>query len=43
VTVYVTQLRSGDLFWIATVAPQEESYNYDAAFRTILNSVRLGA
>ena len=43
VTVYVTQLRSGELFWIATVAPQEEAYDYDAAFRTMLNSVRLGA
>ena len=43
VTVYVTQLRSGELFWIATVAPRDEAYNYDAAFRTMLNSVRLGA
>ena len=43
VTVYVTQLRSGELFWIATVAPQDDSYSYDAAFRTVLNSVRLGA
>lgn len=43
VTVYMTQLRSGELFWIATVAPQEESYQYDSAFRTILNSVRLSA
>ena len=43
VTVYVTQLQSGELFWIATVAPQDEAYNYDAAFRTMLNSVRLGA
>ena len=43
VTVYVTQLRSGELFWIATVAPQEEAYSYDAAFRTMINSVRLGA
>ena len=43
VTVYVTQLRSGEMFWLATVAPQDESYNYNTAFRTMINSVRLGA
>ena len=43
VTVYVTNLQSGDLFWIATVAPQSDSYNYDSAFRTMISSVRLGA
>ena len=43
VTVYVTQLRSGEMFWLATVAPEDESYNYNTAFRTMINSVRLGA
>jgi hypothetical protein len=43
VTVYVTQLRSGEMFWLATVVPQDESYNYNTAFRTMINSVRLGA
>ncbi|MFN6964601.1 MAG: M48 family metalloprotease [Pyrinomonadaceae bacterium] len=43
VTVYVTQLRSGETFWIAMVAPSDESYEYDPAFRAVLNSVRLNA
>ena len=43
VTVYVTQLRSGEMFWLATVAPQGESYNYNNAFRTMINSIRLNA
>ena len=43
VTVYVTQLRSGEMFWFATVAPQDEAYTYDSAFRTMINSIRLNA
>ena len=43
VTVYVTQLRSGEMFWLATVAPQNDQYNYNAAFRTMINSIRLSA
>ena len=43
VTVYVTQLRSGEMFWLATVAPQDETYNYNTAFRTMINSIRLSA
>ena len=43
VTVYVTQLRSGEMFWLATVAPQGENYNYNNAFRTMINSIRLSA
>jgi len=41
VTVYSTLMKSGELFYIATVAPQAESYRYDAAFKTLLNSLRL--
>lgn len=43
VTVYVTQLRSGEMFWLATVAPQDETYSYNNAFRTMINSIRLSA
>ena len=43
VTVYVTQLRSGEMFWLATVAPQNDAYDYNAAFRTMINSIRLSA
>jgi len=43
VTVYVTQLQSGEIFWIATVAPSDESYEYNAAFRGVLSSLRLNA
>jgi beta-barrel assembly-enhancing protease len=41
VTVYTTQLRSGALFFVATVAPQEESYRYNSAFRTLVSSIQL--
>jgi predicted Zn-dependent protease len=41
VTVYTTQLRSGGLFYVVTVAPQNESSNYNAAFRNLIRSLRL--
>lgn len=41
VTVYTTQLSNGDLFYVATVVPQDESADYSAAFRNLLNSIRL--
>ena len=41
VTVYATLMKSGELFSIATVAPQAESYRYDAAFKGLINSLRL--
>ncbi|HEY2866687.1 MAG TPA: M48 family metalloprotease [Pyrinomonadaceae bacterium] len=41
VTVYTALMRNGDLFYLATVAPQSEAANYDSAFRTMVNSVRL--
>ncbi len=40
VTIYMTQLRSGNTVYIANVVPESEFYNYDNAFRNILNSVR---
>lgn len=40
-TVYTTQLRNGDLFYVITVAPQNESSSYNSAFRAMLNSIRL--
>jgi beta-barrel assembly-enhancing protease len=40
-TVYTTQLRSGDLFYVVTVAPQSESSNYNYAFRNMLSSIRI--
>lgn len=41
VTIYTTQLQNGDLFYVATVSPDDESYNYNSAFRNVLNSIRL--
>lgn len=41
VTVYTTQLRNGSLLYIDTVAPEEDSYQYNAAFRRVVSSVRL--
>ena len=40
-TVYTTQLRNGQLFYVITVAPEGESSSYNAAFRNMLNSIRL--
>ncbi|MEJ7623380.1 MAG: M48 family metallopeptidase [Pyrinomonadaceae bacterium] len=39
-TFYTTQLRSGDLIYIVTVAPTSEAYSYNNSFRTMLNSFR---
>jgi len=41
VTVYTALMRNGDLFYLATVSPQTESADYDNAFQTMVNSVRL--
>jgi len=41
VTVYTTQLRNGQLFYLVTVVPSDQSYNYNPTFRNILNSVQL--
>jgi Zn-dependent protease with chaperone function len=40
-TVFTTQLRNGSLFYIVMVAPENESSNYNAAFRNMLRSIRL--
>lgn len=41
VTVYTTLLRNGQVFYVATVAPQYESSRYNYAFRNLLNSISL--
>lgn len=41
VTIYTTQLRSGQVFYAVTVVPSDESYNYNTAFRNMLSSIRL--
>lgn len=41
VTVYTTQLNSGDLFYVITVVPEGEMGNYSSAFRNMLSSIRL--
>lgn len=40
VTVYTTQTRNGQLLYIATVVPENESYYYSSTFRNVLNSIR---
>jgi beta-barrel assembly-enhancing protease len=40
VTIFTTQLRSGDLVYVATVAPEGETRSYNNAFRNMLNSIR---
>ncbi len=40
-TVYTTQLRNGNMFYVVTVAPQNEASNYDYAFRNMLRSIRI--
>ena len=41
VTVYTAQLRSSDLFFVATVSPEEESYRYNSVFRNMVSSIQL--
>ncbi|QYO66050.1 hypothetical protein [Leptolyngbya sp. 7M] len=41
VTIFTVSLRNGDTFWIAAVSPENESFNYNNAFRTMINSIRL--
>ena len=41
VTVYTTLLSNGVMVYIATVVPQSESSQYQTAFRSMLNSIRL--
>ena len=41
VMVYTVQLRSGDLLTIAAVVPEDESFRYSNAFRSMVNSVQL--
>lgn len=39
-TIYTTQLRDGSLFYVVTVAPQNESSNYNYAFRNMIRSIQ---
>jgi len=41
VTVYTVQLQNGQTFYVASVAPQQNSTRYNNTFRTMLNSIRL--
>jgi hypothetical protein len=40
-TVYTTLLRNGGLLYIVMVTPENESSSYNAAFRNMINSIRL--
>lgn len=41
VTVYTAQLRSGDLFFVAAVSPDQDAYRYNGVFRNLVSSIRL--
>jgi hypothetical protein len=41
VSIYTLPLRSGDMLYIAAVAPESESYRYNTAFRNMINSIRV--
>lgn len=41
VTIYTTQLRNGELLFVATVVPETESSRYSTTFRNLINSLRL--
>jgi Zn-dependent protease with chaperone function len=41
VTIYTTQLSSGDMFYFAAVAPEDQSYRYNNTFRNMVSSIRL--
>lgn len=40
-TVYTTALRNGDLFYVITVVPENESTSYNNAFRNMIRSISL--
>ena len=40
VTVYTTETRNGQLLYITTIVPENESYSYSPTFRQIINSIR---
>ncbi len=40
-TVYTTQLRNGQLFYVVAVAPEDEASSYNNAFRNLIRSIRL--
>ena len=40
VTVLTSSLGNGELFYLASIVPEQESRNYDSVFQRILNSVR---
>jgi Zn-dependent protease with chaperone function len=41
ITVYTTQLRNGELFYLITVAPENDYRAYQNAFQNILRSIQL--
>lgn len=41
VTIFTTQLRNGQLFYVAAVSPANQSSSYNNAFRNMVNSIRL--
>lgn len=41
VTIYTAQMQNGNLFYVAAVAPSGEASRYNAAFRNMINSIRL--
>ena len=41
VNVYTTQLRTGQLFYVVAIAPEDESSTYNYAFRNMIRSIRL--
>lgn len=40
-TVYTTQLRDGQLFYVVTVSPEDEASSYNYPFRNMIRSIRL--
>lgn len=41
VNIYTTQIGNGQLFYMITVVPSNDSYRYGNAFNTVLNSLRI--
>ena len=41
VNVYVTMLRSGDIFYVNLVAPQREYRTFEPAFVQVLRSIQI--
>ena len=40
-TLYTTLLRNGDLFYVLTVAPQDQYRDYEGPFQNVIRTIQI--